>query len=113
MKSVSRIDMFRQMTLFYDLMTIDSSFTSKEVALYYGLIVLNNKLRWKMWFSLPLIIGMEMACCNQKTFYSSISLLEKRGLIKRKKGTVDRAQQINIVVLTKKTKLTKLTNDNE
>ena len=98
-KKSFRINGFKQQTLFFEMIKDNPDVHHTEIALYWYLLHVNNKLSWCEWFGLSLTEALTGSKMCEKTFRKAISALEKYGFIKLRKGARNKASMISIVNL--------------
>ena len=98
-KSINRINLFQQMKLFFEIVDENPDFSQTEIALYFFMLNLNNRLAWREWFTVALSEALGGARLCENTYYKSINRLETLNLIERRKGHKNKAPQLKIVIL--------------
>jgi hypothetical protein len=94
-----RINLFDQMKRFFEIVDENPEFTQTEIALYFYLLNVNNRLTWREWFTLALSEALGGARLCEKTYYKGLNRLEYLHLIERRKGVKNKAGQIKIIEL--------------
>ena len=87
------------MKLFFEIVDENPDFSQTEIALYFFMLNLNNRLAWREWFTVALSEALGGARLCENTYYKSINRLETLNLIERRKGHKNKAPQLKIVIL--------------